>query len=109
MNPDPSESYLFLFIKTDEFNTKVEISTPFIPKNIGEVLVEPKTQDRGQCINPALLAPKPPSQLQGSSPMGGGEQREPSSTRVEDLRKKFDTTGRTKAKHPSTIPVHTSR
>ena len=70
MNPDPSKSYLFLFIKTDEFNTKVEISTPFTQKT-GEVLVEPKTQDRGQCINPALLAPKPPSQQQGSSPMGG--------------------------------------
>ena len=37
------------------------------------------------------------------------DQREPSSTRVENLRKKFDTTGRTKTKHPSTIPVHMSR
>ena len=38
-----------------------------------------------------------------------GEQRELSSTRVEDIWKKFYTTGRTKTKHPSTIPVHTSR
>ena len=37
------------------------------------------------------------------------DQREPSPTRVENLRKKFDTINRTMTKHQGTIPVHTSR